>query len=344
MRSMDTVPANFDIQVTEKYPNTGDISIKPGDPCQVKIGGDLVITGYVDRYITTVSGRAHDVRISGRSKSEDLVDCAAFVGSKDNPTYQILGGKTLSIAHALAKPYGVTVSSLSGDGVDIPQFNINLGETAWEIIDRITRFSSLVAYDLPDGSLVLAKTATEKMSSGFVQGVNVEVGQVTYTMDERFSEYEGFMTSALAFTTESGGHMPRGEIVKDPAVPRYRKRIIISEQVSQQGPIVKARTQWECNRRIGRSQAVTITCDSWRDTAGKLWAPNNLAPIKLPALKLADATWVIGAVAFYRDEEGQHAMVTLMPQSAFEPEPTVFQPLMPLLQDMQGNNPTKPQQ
>ena len=50
-RGMDTIPASFDVQVTERYPNpSSDISIKPGDPCQVKIGSDLVITGYVDRY------------------------------------------------------------------------------------------------------------------------------------------------------------------------------------------------------------------------------------------------------------------------------------------------------
>ena len=334
-RGMDSIPASFDVQVTERYPNpSSDISIKPGDPCQVKIGSDLVITGYVDRYAASVSSRDHSVRISGRSKSEDLVDCAAFIGDKDNPTYQVKGGTTLSIAQALAKPYGVTISSIAGDGVTIPQFNINLGETAWEIIDRITRYSELIAYDMPDGSIVLAQAGSEKMGSGFIQGVNVEQGDVNFTMDTRFSEYEGFLFSQMVYTTDGGTNQAkRGVIAKDDAVPRYRKHIIISEQTVMGQPILEKRVIWEKNRRMGRSQAVTCTVDSWRDTAGKLWAPNHLAPIKIPSLKLPQVDWCIGEVTYTRDEGGQHAVVVLMPKEAFLPEPSAFQPLPPLVGD-----------
>lgn len=259
-RSMEAIPASFDVQVTEKYPTKPDVNIKPGDECQVKIGNDLVITGYIDRYNAGITAREHTVRISGRSKSADLVDCAAFFGDKDNPTYQTMGGTTLSIVQQLAKPYGVEVASQSGDGVQIPQFNINLGETAWEIIDRITRYSQLIAYDMPDGSLMLAQTGSEKMASGFIQGVNIEDAYVAFTMDQRFSIYEGFMTSALGFTKDDGGHVPKGEIAEDKGVPRFRKKIIISEQIMNDAkPVIKARVQWEANRRLARSTAATIT-------------------------------------------------------------------------------------
>jgi len=341
-RSMDTVPANFDIAVTEKYPYPSTrIDIKPGDPCQVKIGGDLVITGYVDRYSASLSAGEHQIRITGRSKSADLVDCSAFIGDKGAPSYQIKGGTTLSIARALAQPYGVEINSLAGEGKQIPQFNINLGETAWEIIDRITRYSAMVAYDMPDGSMVLAQAGSEKMASGFVQGVNIEQASVEYSMDQRFSEYEGFYVSALAYFTDSGTNPPsRGVIVTDPGVPRYRKHIIISEQSDNGNLLVTARTQWEKARRAGRSLAVTIVCDAWRDTAGALWAPNHQAPINLPALKAPDGTdWTIGAVTYTRDENGEHATVVLMPADAFKPEPTAFMPLPPTVEKVtQANN------
>lgn len=342
-RAVDSIPANFDIQVTEKYPNVSNADIKPGDACQVKIGGDLVITGYIDRYNAGITARDHTVRISGRSKSADLVDCAAFFGDKDNPSYQTMGGTTLSIIQQLAKPYGVNVQSEAGDGIQIPQFNINLGETAWEIIDRLTRYSSLIAYDMPDGSLMLAQAGSEKMASGFVQGVNIETAFVTFTMDERFSIYEGFMTSQLGLTSEDGGHVPKGEIATDPGVPRFRKKIIISEQIMNNGkPVIAARVQWEANRRAARSTAATIAADSWRDTAGALWAPNHLAPINLPVLKEPNATWCIGSVTYTRDEGGRHANVVMMPKEAFQPEPTPFMPLPATEQDVENaqNNPT----
>ena len=76
------------------------------------------------------------------------------------------------IVRKLAAPYGVTVQSTAGDGRQIPQFNINLGETVWEIIDRITRYSQMIVYDMPDGSLMLAEVGKEAMASGFKIGVN----------------------------------------------------------------------------------------------------------------------------------------------------------------------------
>jgi prophage tail gpP-like protein len=339
-RSMDTVPASFDIQVTEKYPLAPDISIKPGDPCQIKIGGDLVITGYVDRYAAILSPRDHTVRIAGRSKSEDLVDCAAFVGDTSKPGFQIMGGSALSIAQTLAKPYGVTISSIAGPGAQIPQFNVNLGETAWEIIDRVTRFSKLIAYDMPDGSVVMAQAGSETMASGFTQGDNIEQADVTFTMDERYSDYEGHLFSTMVFGNDTGANAPTlGRRVKDEGVPRFRMRYIISEQTQMGDPIAYDRAVWERNRREGRSQAVNILCDSWRDTNGGLWAPNHLAPITLPELKLADATWLIAQITYVRDENGQHGHLTLMPPSAFDPEPVVLQPLPPLVQDVGANNP-----
>jgi prophage tail gpP-like protein len=256
------------------------------------------------------------------------------------PGFQMMGGTALSIAQALAKPYGVTISSIAGPGATIPQFNVNLGETAWEIIDRITRFSQLVAYDMPDGSVVMAQAGSETMASGFSQGQNVEHADTTFTMDERYSDYEGHLFSSMVFGNDTGPNAPTlGQRVKDPGVPRFRLRYIISEQTQMGDPIAYQRAVWERNRRAGRSMAVNIACDSWRDTNGGLWAPNHLAPINLPELKLADASWLIGSVTYLRDENGQHSQLTLMPPSAFAPEPVVLQPLPPLVQDVEANNP-----
>jgi prophage tail gpP-like protein len=340
--SMDTLPANFSIQVTEKYPLTGDMPFNPGDPCQVKIGNDLVITGYLDRYGASVSPAEHTVRIEGRSKSEDLVDCSAFMGSPDAPSFQVLGGTAVGIIQSLARPYGVTINSIAGQGREIPQFNINFGETAWEIIDRLTRYSQLIAYDMPDGSIQLAQAGGGKMASGFKQGVNIEAAHITYSMDQRYAEYEAHILASTAFSDQAGlAATKAGGVVTDGGVPRFRRRYILSEQ-SQLGTfIAHDRAVWECNRRKGRSQAVNLVADSWRDAAGALWALNHQAPVDLPALKLSAPDWLIGSVTFLRGQNGQHAELTLMPKEAFLPEPVGNLGLV-LLSDIDKNNPTKP--
>ena len=255
----------------------------------------------------------------------------------------MLGGTALSIAQKLAEPYGVTIASIAGPGVEIPQFNIDFGQTVWEIIDRITRFSQLIAYDLPDGSIELAQAGQESMESGFYQGENIEQAQVAYSMDERFSEYEAHFLSSYAFSDQKGLEATKvGDIVTDGGVPRFRRRYILTEQSQDGRFIARDRAVWECNRRKGRSQAVSLTCDAWRDAGGKLWAINHKAPINIPALKTQTNDWLIAAVTFQRDEQGEHALITMMPPEAFFPQPVGNLGLV-LLSDTGRNNPTKPE-
>jgi prophage tail gpP-like protein len=322
-RPLQGIPASFDLDVTEKFPNTPDIDVQPGQPCTVQIGSDLVLTGYVDRYAASIGPGSHSIRISGRSKSEDLVDCSAVFGDITQPGFQQINGTTLAIVEQLATPYGITVKTSAGDGVTIPQFNILLGETPWEIIDRITRYSQMIVYDQPDGSIMLAKVGTASMASGFSLGDNVEQGDVTFSMDGRFSEYEGHLTSVLTFGTEAGVNTPDvGKIVKDEGVPRFRKRYVISEQFVNGRDIVYDRAVWEMNKRKGQSYQFNVVCDSWRDSAGKLWEPNWLAPIQASALKLRNANYIIASVTYQRDQNGQHGHLTLMPPEAFFVEPS----------------------
>jgi hypothetical protein len=78
-RDCERVPASFDISATEKFPGLGqidDVAISAGSPCTIKLGSDPVITGYVDRVVPTVDAGNHVLRIQGRSKLEDIVDCS----------------------------------------------------------------------------------------------------------------------------------------------------------------------------------------------------------------------------------------------------------------------------
>jgi prophage tail gpP-like protein len=328
-RPLTGIPASFQIEVTEKYPNAPDIDLEPGQPCTVTIGSDLVLTGYVDRYVSSISAGQHTIRVEGRSKSEDLVDCSALVantsaGSPSTQGMQIVNGDALSIAQRLAAPYNVTVnSSFDGPLQQLPQFNINLGETVWQIIDRVTKYARLLVYDLPDGSIMLASVGTQSMASGFTIGANVETADVMFSMDQRFQEYEAHLTSAMALGTDAGVNSPAiGQVVRDDDVPRFRKLYIVSEQFVLGQPIAADRALWEKNRRWGQSFNFNVTCDAWRDSAGKLWAPNMLAPINAPQLKLANKSWLIGTVNYSRDESGQHARLGLWPPEAFTVEPT----------------------
>lgn len=324
-RGVERCPSDFEIGLTELYPGElAKVIIQPGLPCTVSLGADVVITGYVDRFVPGFSDGQHGIRVLGRSKCCDLVDCAAeWAGG------QISGTTAFGIAQKLAGVYDITVrcGTSVNDMPMIPQFNLMLGESAFEVIERITRYSALLVYDLPTGDLMLSRVGATQAASGFVEGQNVQQASVEYAADQRYSSYVAFLQSVDMFhdVGDAGNLLTT---VTDPNVQRHRELVIIAEAGGTGLEITKLRANWEMARRAGRARIVRVRCDSWRDSAGALWAPNTLAPVQLPSLKLANETFVIGEVTFLRSEDtGTVADLVLMAPAAYKPEPILLQPM-----------------
>lgn len=324
-RGITRLPSDFEVGLTELYPGELDkIVITPGVPCTVSLGSDLVITGYVDRFSPTFAANRHDIRVVGRSKCEDLVDCAA-----EWPGGQINGANALAIAQKLAQPYGITVTSTVQNLPPIVTFNLMLGESAFEVIDRISRFSAVLAYDLPDGNLVLAQAGTVTAASGLVEGQNVQEATVDYSFDQRYSDYKAFKVSVNEFKEfgDAGNQIIDKQDPNVAALGRHRELIIISEGGGRGNQVAVNQALWESARRAGRSKRARVVVDSWRDAAGNLWQPNTLVPVDLPSLKLKE-TLCIGEVTYSRGgDRGTTAELVLMPAAAFQPKPILLQPM-----------------
>lgn len=335
-RGIERVPASFEIRLTEKYPEkAGLVDIKPTMPIQVRIGADKILTGYVDHYAAGISSGQHEVHIAGRSMSEDLVDCSGKFQA-----YQINNTTIVGLATTLCQPFGMAVLSPDGDSRVIPQFNVILTETPYEIIERVARWANFLVYDDVSGGLIIAKLSDKTMASGFAEGQNVQMASVSFDAGDRYTEIEPILlaTSVLTMLPDGNGnpavpYVPNVNWARDRTFspradgePRYRPLLLMCEQNDVDPILAQQRVNWEMSRRWGRSQSVTITCDSWRDSAGTLWTPNAAASIDLPSLKLPNRTWLISDVAYLRNEEGTTARVTLMPKEAFIPSPDVLLP------------------
>jgi prophage tail gpP-like protein len=327
-RGVERLPSDFSIGMTDLYPDDlAKLQINPGDACTVSLGGDLVITGYVDRVIPSFSADQHSIRVMGRSKCCDLVDCSA-----EWPGGQISGSTALGIAQKLASVYsigngGIPVTSSVADLPIIPQFNLMLGETAAEVIERISRFSALLVYDLPDGSLLLSRLSSTQAAGGFTEGQNVQEASIEFSMDQRYSNYVAFM-QALNVLEDIGDAGNQLINAADPNCNRHRQLDMICEAAGGGIEVVELRASWEASRRAGRSKGVRIKTDSWRDAAGTLWTPNTMATVSLPSLKLVSDFMCIGEVTYSRNgDSGTTAELVLMEANAFVPEPILLQPI-----------------
>ena len=124
-----------------------------------------------------------------------------------------------------------------------------LGETAFEIIDRISKYSALLAYDNEMGDLVLSRVGTKMHASGFFEGLNVEAATAEFSADQCFQTYKCYLTSinVLGGDNDTSGNLI--ETVRDPGVKRNRKRYIIAEAVPDFVNLARQRAIWEMNRR-----------------------------------------------------------------------------------------------
>ena len=324
-RGIERLPSDFELRLTDLYASESDVlQIKPGDACAVRIGGSAVLTGYVDVVMPSISKDEHALTVRGRGKCADLVDCSA-----EWPGGQIQGSSVLEVARKLAQPYGITVDAVDDPGKPIPSFSLMFGESPYDIIERLCRYSQLLVYDDEDGNLLLARASSQAAASGFREGVNVESATSVLSMNERFSEYRCY-PNAFNTLQELGeaGFLKSSQ--EDVDVPRHRLKILIADTTGNGAEdVAKARAGWEASRRYGRSYVVRLTTDNWRDKAGSLYQANTLVNVDLPTLKVADQLWAISEVTYRKGADGTHCDLIIMPPQGFLVAPTVFQPGLP---------------
>uniref|UniRef100_A0A3B0M1E8 Phage tail protein n=1 Tax=Arsenophonus endosymbiont of Trialeurodes vaporariorum TaxID=235567 RepID=A0A3B0M1E8_9GAMM len=321
-RGIERFPCDFDLQLMDYSPATDEKQwVKAGEACEVRIENDPVITGYMDNWNPVINKTQHLIRVSGRGKRQDLVDCVAQW--ENNVIHQ---ANALQIAEKLAKSYGITVSTdVDRHHLDmIPQFTLNWGESSQQILDRICRWSALLYYEREDGNLFLTLAGDEVAASGVAQGVNIEEADYRESMAERYSDYIGV---SLSVTPLSGGYeFVQNAQAKDREAKqmRYRNYLSVIDSNLMSARREQEAIDWEMNRRYGRAKSLRVVVDSWRDSAGKLWQPNTLIPIHLPIFGLSDKQWLLSEVVFIRDLSGTRAILTLITSEGFVVEPYEF--------------------
>lgn len=218
---------SFELEVTDRWPGptsaaTADSAppvwrrIRPFDACQVFIGNDLVLTGYVDATPIQYDGKRVSVTVKGRSRTCDLVDCCppdsgrtppagnglwADVKGKDGKTGTVVkpaaananvwrNAKLETIAAALAAPYGVRVLTEIDTGAPITEHHVQVGETVFESIDRLMRLRHVLSTDNARGDLVFIDVGSAGNATTTLElGQNIREGSCELDFKAVMSSY-----------------------------------------------------------------------------------------------------------------------------------------------------------
>lgn len=313
-RALETVAGTFRVRLSERAPGTGRRRpVVQGTACAVEIDGEPVLAGYVDEVRIGYDTRSHELEVTGRDATGQLVDCSASSkpGEWKDETLR-------NIAAAIAAPFGVAVSGDAGG--PFAKFRIEEGETAFEAIERACRMRGVLPRADGDGGLVVAPLEPTRATVTLRRADALSADGRTSWLD-RYSEY-------LVKGQQAGGDTIRGEAAAhvtgeatDPGVTRYRPMTFIAEQgVSLQE--ARERAEWEATVRAARSRVVRYVVQGWREQGaeGPVWRPGTLVRVVDDWLGVDRDLMVSGVDQTY-DEGGTVSTLVLTPEDSWLPGP-----------------------
>ncbi|TNH03165.1 phage tail protein [Testudinibacter sp. TR-2022] len=184
-RSLEAMSGQFDLGIAVRPED--DVSVlKAGSSLILKMGGQTVITGYLDELRQRIEGENKEVAVSGRDKTADLVDCAVIHSS-----YQFKGQTLKQIAETICKPFGINVvwvATEAGATEVIPVWQVEPGETAFDTLSKAARHKGVLVTSDVDGNLVFTDPGKTKVGN-LILGQNLLSLEVTDSWAQRFSLY-----------------------------------------------------------------------------------------------------------------------------------------------------------
>jgi prophage tail gpP-like protein len=314
--AMDAAAGTFALEVFDRWDETSQPwAIEPGAECEIRIGSDVVISGYVDLVRPSFDANAHGIQVQGRDKSGDLVDCSA-VHSPDEWKSIALD----ALATKLAAPFGVKVKAEADVGAPLTLVKLQHGETVLEAISRHAQMRKLLV--MPDGAggIVLTRTGTRRATVELVQGKNILSASGKLDWSERFSDYIVKGQSGFSDETDGETEAHAEGSAKDAGMTRYRP-LLVTCTGEATNATAKERATWEANTRLGKSAECSVSVQGWRQSpGGPLWRPNTLVTVRAPWIAL-EGEMLIRSVTFDKGSSGTTTQLELVSPQAYEPEP-----------------------
>ncbi|WP_416757193.1 phage baseplate assembly protein [Pseudomonas sp. BNK-6] len=307
---------DFNLGITWKWGDQKiEVPIKQGAKCQVSIGDDLVLTGWVFGTPISYDDKQITRSVTGRSLPADLVDCAAV-----NKPGQWNSQGVLSIVKALAAPYKIAVRSEIPESSKLSDHTIEPGESAFESIDRLLTLFRVFSTDDARGRAVLAKPGSEgRAFDALAVGRNIKAGDAPLDFSGVYSEYQ--VLGQKTGTDEEFGEAAAEVSAKvtDERTTRRRVKIIQeSGQVTQE--LAQARANWERSTRMGKALSATYTVQGWRQSNGQLWKHNMIVRVVDPIIGF-DRDMLIAEITYSLSDQGMTTKMLVGPPDGFEPEP-----------------------
>lgn len=280
---------------------TNNFALKPdvkiGDEVQVRIGKDLVLTGYIEQTPVSYSATSANVGIAGRSKTCDLIDCTVmvddpnisyekpdtsnsnYVSCPQNAATEYKNVVLETIIAQLIMPYGIKLVNETKPLTKKRNFSAKHEDTVLKALQNLTSTENLLFYGNEKGDLVVTEKGKFTADDALVLGQNILTGDASFDASKIYKYYRAVGQDKGA--TGKTGHdaSSHNYIAVDDNVSRTR---LLTKKVQGAADTAKCKVTAEGDRDYNRDQYFKITykVQGWRQSTGKLWKINSLVDIK----------------------------------------------------------------
>ena len=348
---LEQIAGTYELAITERWPNQPkDWSIPPGELCEIQIGDDTVISGYVDSVSVSYDANSHDIRVTGRDRTGDLVDCSA-------PSTAFSGLTFFDIAQKLTEPYGITVTDETVDGKKLttkqkkagkkgtppkhhrvagklPKMATQNGESVFKTLEKLARVEAVLLVSDSEGGLLITRAGMGGNSDTVLEfGQNILHANFEHSHANLYSAItvKGQAAAADAGKFDVVHAQPVGTVQRAPSaqtgnsqIARYRPLILVAETQAD-GKRCKDRAEWEASNREAKARKITLAVQGWRQKGGDIWRINQMVRVKCPWIR-TDEQWLVAGVQFRLDESGSVTELSLVNKDAFDLLPEIPEP------------------
>ncbi len=235
-----------------------------GTPVSISSNGDLLVTGYVDRYQPHLNEHSQAIiHVSGRGKGQDAIDCSAL-----HPTGNFQNQTVLQIAQALDQ-FGIGFSS-DQQLKPIPFYQITPGESVFRCIEKLCRQQGLVLQGLANGSINITKMSSGTQSP-LIEGVNCRSLSADHNWAGRHSKVIARGQRPIG---NGVSNLQIEQTASDGSVNRNRPVLVVIDEDTDTTRAMQ-RAKWRLAREAGHALKAEIAVQSFHDDGGLLWTPGN---------------------------------------------------------------------
>lgn len=275
-QSIEKIAGSFSIDVSGGWNQAFENAIYKGMSATIRIGNEVLVTGYMDRVGIDITPTSHAIELDGRDKTGDLVDCSA-------PPREWVGMSFEHVATELCKPYGIElyrqvqtgpagyitpdptaepcpIVKCDNGGDKLPRKATNTGETVHRTLEKLAKIQGVLLISDGKGGLIVTRAGLGgRADDVLAMGYNIK----SIKLDESFM---GLYSEITVKGQANGATSTAAGSQTFTSVQTVKPSATVKRQEPAKGvSVVDTASSTKNASTVGRYRPLIITADSQAD-------------------------------------------------------------------------------